>query len=504
MVGLTRKTTRNQFQKTIPDILDLFESEVQPLGSKDRKERIEKARSSFWYFFNHYLPHYASEKSPEFHKEIIEILKSDSKNISICAPRGFSKSTLVSFAYVIWNILKEQYKFIVLVSATDDLAEDLADFIRLEFTDNKRILEDFGQLMMGIGAGGDFHVNKTRVLARGRKQAVRGFRSRQNRPDLIILDDIEKDEEAMSPKVVTKTLETITRGLLPSLTPTGKFIIVGTILRKRSVVGTILLTEEEPWNLWTRKIYRAIEPDGQGGETSLWADRFSLEFLHEQKAIMGLTAFNAEYQNMPSDEDHALFTESMIVDGAYLSNSPATMFIDPSVDGIKKNDYKACILVAKQNEVFHILGAVLVQGSDNKFFQGVCDLYKRYKNNILGTYCESNGFQIYFMRAIDKFAKEQGINLSLSSVRNNLKKEYRISQLVPLFETGRITFDPEFRKSKEGKILIEQLLFFPSSTVHDDAPDALAGAIKVLESKTQRSSYSVLPKIKHPFRRFKF
>ena len=504
MDGLTRKVTRKQFQKTIPDILELFETEILPLGNKGRQERIEKSRCDFWYFFNHYLPHYASEKSPEFHREIIEILESNSKNISMCAPRGFSKSTLVSFAYVIWNILKEQYKFIVLVSATDDLAEDLADFIRLEFTDNKRILEDFGQLMMGMGAGGDFHVNKTRVLARGRKQAVRGFRSRQNRPDLIILDDIEKDEEAMSPKVVAKTLETITRGLLPSLTPTGKFIIVGTILRKRSVVGTILLSEDEPWNLWTRKIYRAIEPDGRGNEVSLWADRFSLEFLHEQKAIMGLSAFNAEYQNMPSDEEHALFTESMIVDGGYLSNSPAIMFIDPSVDGIKKNDYKACVLVSKDGDDFCILGAVMVQGSDHKFFEGVCELYKKYSNNILGTYCEANGFQIYFMREIDKFAKERGINLGLSSIKNTLKKEYRISQLVPLFETGRITFDPEFRKSKEGKILIEQLLFFPSSTVHDDAPDALAGAVKILESKTNKSSFTVLPRIKRRLRNLKW
>ncbi|MGL4561944.1 MAG: hypothetical protein ACRCV0_06645 [Brevinema sp.] len=503
---INRKTTRQEFKRSIPDVLNLFETEVQPLGSRGRQKRIEEARRDFWYFFKHYLPHYSEGKSPNFHTEIIELLEnSEACRTALAAPRGFAKSTIVSFAYVIWCVLREKYKFIVLISATDDLAEDLADFIRLEFTDNQRILEDFGSLLHGIGAAGDFTVHKTRILARGRKQAVRGFRSREHRPDLIICDDIEKDNEAVSPAVVNSTLETITRGLIPSLSPKGKFVLVGTILRTRSAVGTIILSEEEPWNLWSRKIYRAIETTGEGGERSLWEDRFPLEFLHQQCAIMGRSAFNAEYQNMPSDEDSAMFTESMIVDNRSGSKtSPMVLFIDPSVDGIKKNDYKAAVLVSKQDENFCIEGSVLIQGSDHKFFDELCDLYKKHQDRILGTYCEANSFQIYFMRDLDRFAQSLGIHLRLSSIKNTLKKEHRISQLIPLFETGRITFDPEFRKSKEGKILIDQLLYFPSTKMHDDAPDALAGAVKVLESKTQTGSFTVLPKIKKAFRKIRF
>lgn len=508
---MIRKTTRNEYKKSISDVLDLFETEVQPLGSKGKQERIERSRRDFWYFFKHYLPHYIEDRrSPEFHKEIIELLEGESSRLAVAAPRGFAKSTIVSFAYVIWSILRERYKFIILVSATDALAEDLADFIRLEFTDNKRILEDFGNLLLGIGQSGDFTVNKTRILARGRKQAVRGFRFRQHRPDLIILDDIEKDTEAVSPTVVNSVLDTIIRGLIPSLSTKGKLVVVGTILRTRSVTGTLLLSEDEPWNLWTRKIYRAIEPDGKGNECSLWEDRFSLEFLHEQLAIMGRSAFNAEYQNMPSDEEHAMFTEKMIIDSRHSPHSPSVLFIDPSVDGIKKNDYKAAVLVSKnscgiskQDENYCIEGAVLVQGSDNKFFEGVCTLFEKHKDRILGTYCEANGFQIYFMRDLDRFARERKINLRLSSIKNTLKKEHRISQLVPLFETGRIAFDHEFRKSREGKILVEQLLCFPNSKVHDDAPDALAGAVKILDSKTSSGGFTVLPKMKHTFRRLK-
>jgi len=506
---MARKITRNEYKKSIIEVLDLFETEVQPLGARGRQERIEKARSDFWFFFEHYLPHYCGEESPEFHKEIIEMLESEATRMCLGAPRGFSKSTLVSFVYVIWCVLRERNKFIVLVSATDDLAEDLSDFIRLEFTDNRRILEDFGQLMFGIGEAGDFTVNKTRILARGRNTAVRGFRNRQYRPDLIILDDIEKDSEATSPMVVKKTLEGISRGLIPSLTPKGKFILVGTILRKRSVMGTILLSEEEPWSLWERKIYRAIIPDGKGNEVSLWEERFSLSFLHEQLKIMGRSSFNAEYQNMPSDEDSALFKESYIIDKDMRNKAnalPMVMFIDPSTDGVKQNDYKACVLVAKDDEGYHIVDGSMVQGSDNKFFKEVLDIYKKYSRQILSVGVEANGFQMYFMKELDRFAKELGIHLPLYSMKNTLKKEYRIQQMVGLFEAGKITFNTEFRKSPTGKILIEQLLFFPSSAVHDDAPDALASAIKLLDGKTNKisSGFTLLPKVKrNPFGGFR-
>jgi len=112
-------------------------------------------------------------------------------------------------------------------------------------------------------------------------------------------------------------------------------------------------------------------------------------------------------------------------------------------------------------------------------------------------------FRCILLKELDRFAKEEQIHLPLYSMKNTLKKEYRISQLVSFFETGRMTFDPEFRRSSAGKLLIEQLLFFPSSAVHDDAPDALASAVKLLDGKTGKSGgggFSLLPKMaRNPF-----
>ncbi|MGL5956700.1 MAG: phage terminase large subunit, partial [Brevinema sp.] len=244
--------------------------------------------------------------------------------------------------------------------------------------------------------------------------------------------------------------------------------------------------------------YQAVIISKSGKSKSLWETRFPLRFLQKQKNIMGISAFNSEYQNMPTDEEYSLFKESYIKEGRIEENSPKVIFIDPSVDGIKNNDFKAGILVAKDKEgIFEIVDAVLIQGSDLSFFEQIVGMYQKYHHHILGTYIENNSFQLYYMKDLDHFAKQQGVDLRLSGVKQYQKKELRISRLLPIFETNRILFNPQFINTKAGKILIEQLLYFPNSTVHDDAPDALAGAIDILNQMNQKienNSYQVIPK----------
>lgn len=140
---------------------------------------------------------------------------------------------------------------------------------------------------------------------------------------------------------------------------------------------------------------------------------------------------------MLSDEDVNIFTESMIVDGRHSRHSTCILFIDRSVDGIKKNDYKACILVSKDKENFCIEVVVLVQGSDKKLFDGG-------------------------LRSLPKITITLSFErtVKVTVFKNILCKIWIDLQVVPMFEIGRITFDYAFRKSKKGKILIDQLLCF--------------------------------------------
>jgi len=53
-----------------------------------------------------------------------------------------------------------------------------------------------------------------------------------------------------------------------------------------------------------------------------------------------------------------------------------------------------------------------------------------------------------------------------------------VAGLSPLLERGKIRF---IRGHSDQELLIEQLLYFPSRTLHDDGPDALEGAIRLAQ-----------------------
>jgi predicted phage terminase large subunit-like protein len=72
-------------------------------------------------------------------------------------------------------------------------------------------------------------------------------------------------------------------------------------------------------------------------------------------------------------------------------------------------------------------------------------------------------------------------------VTHRIAKETRVASLSPLLERGKIRF---IRGHSDQELLIEQLLFFPSRTLHDDGPDALEGAVdlarRLLTGKTSK------------------
>lgn len=470
--------TKTRFKKEKSRILQLFNTPNLKQITKEKQEKIKKkASENFFFFFKTYLPHYAVNKAATFQKEIVSLLNSNNKYIAIAAPRGFSKSTLVSFAYVIWAVIFKKYRFIVIISATDDLSEDLSQFIRLEFGDNPLILRDFGNLLKDKGAEGDFIVNETRIFARGKKQANRGFRYREHRPDLIILDDIEKDEESLSSSAVNKTIEIINRALVPSLSPQGKLIAIGTILRKSSAFAKLVLNDN-PY--WEKKIFKALMVNNKNQEFSIWEDRFSTEFLVKQRDVIGLSAFNSEYQNCPSDEESSIFKEEMLIADS-IDPCMSVAFIDPSIDGVKNGDYKVCALIRGSSKKIEIVDIIAVKGSDRDFFKKICSMYQKYKEYIISIGIESNGFQQYFAKDLKKFAEDEcNLILPLKPIKNYIKKEYRIQKLLSWFETKKIVINPNLIESIEGKLMVEQFLFFPNKKVHDDIPDAITGAVDLL------------------------
>ena len=406
----------------------------------------------------------------------------------VAAPREFAKTTITSFGYVLHQVCHGLRHFIIIASDTEDLASDLTGYLYLELLHNERLKCDFGELVRDHWAVDDFvTLTDVRLKARGRGQRLRGLKHKQHRPDLIVLDDVENDQQAKSPDLVKKLLSWITGAVYPAIEASGSLFWIGTILARKSALYTAIHSEEEPWKHWTRRIYRALnenvgrESEAHPAMTSLWPSRHPVPTLLEQKRLMGSLAFNREKQNDPVDEE-GFFQEAWFrfYHPADLSGKDLIVagFFDPSIGTGETADYKAVLTVGleRREMIFYVLDAYIRRGTLDEALRAAFIRHEQWNYWLFGV--EDNLFQRLLLREFDRLSKERGVVLPVRGVTARTAKETRISRLSALVERGQIRF---CRGRGNQDLLLEQLLYFPAKTVHDDGPDALEGAVGLLE-----------------------
>ncbi len=485
MPAAVRRLTTSAFRRRAAEVVGILRNEVGAFGPEDppRTERLARAQADPFWFFQTYLPHYFSHPFAPFHRELLELLAPRGRAVVpvvVAAPRGFAKTTLVSFGYVLHQVLFGRRRFVVIGSDTADLATDLTGYLRLELMHNQRLQEDFGPSCQVRGAAGDFITGSgVRVLARGRGQRLRGIKHGRHRPDLVILDDLENDKQVQNPRLVRETLHWILEAVYPALDPGGSLFIIGTVLARKSALNIMLSSPEEPWCRFVRRRYQAIDAQGR----SLWPQRWPVEELLRQKRLMGSRAFNKEKQNDPRDEE-GMFQEQWLRSYHPRELAGRTLavagFLDPSLGEGEAHDYKAIVTVGldQGRGVFYVLDAFIRRCSLERMVQAVVLRAQRFSYLVFGV--EDNLFQRLLLDEFQRAARQAGVVLPLKGVTHRLAKETRLAGLSPLVERGLVRFRPEH--SDQG-LLIEQLLHFPSPNLNDDGPDALEGAVGLLRAR---------------------
>ncbi|MGB8993620.1 MAG: phage terminase large subunit [Desulfobaccales bacterium] len=478
---LKKKLTKTEFRQRADKILTRLSLEVTPFwedGEDQQKQRLEKAATDPLYFCRTYLPHYFSHAPALFHHELVGMLeKRDGQVVApivVAAPREFAKTTVCTFGYVLQQICFGRRRFILIGSDTEDLASDITGYLYLELLYNERLHQDFGELVKGNKPVDDFvTLNDIRVKARGRGQRLRGLKHKQCRPDLVILDDLENDTNVRNPEIVESILDWVKSAVYPSLDAGGTLMIIGTILRWRSALHLMLTSPDEPYCHFQRRIYRALSEDG----TSLWEARHPVARLKLQKQLMGTAAFNREKMNEPAP-DGGFFQEEWIhyyhPDSLKDRELVVVGFFDPSLETGAGSDYKAFVTLGwdRQEMVFYVMDAVIQKTTLEQVMRTICNRYQQFGHQLVGV--EDNLFQRLLLKEFDRLGAERGQVLPLKGVTHRIAKETRVASLSPLLERGKIRF---IRGHSDQELLVEQLLYFPSRTLHDDGPDALEGAV---------------------------
>lgn len=184
--------------------------------------------------------------------------RKEKRRNAIAAPRGHAKSTIKSFADVIHDVVYDLERYVCIVSARSDLANDIVANLKRTFEDRGTPLDELYGPFEVSGTKTDFEVSvgrrKTiRIKAFSFGQEIRGTNHRGVRPTKIILDDAEKAQHINSSDQRAKSWTFLVSDILKcgdSYTTTD---VAGTVLHPDSILANVL---KQPG--WTGEKWQAI------------------------------------------------------------------------------------------------------------------------------------------------------------------------------------------------------------------------------------------------------
>ena len=375
-------------------------------------------------------------------------------------------------------------KFVVMIEKSYTEAAEVLKTVTNQFKDNLMIRQVYGDLVKADEKGefddknkdsfGDVVINGVRLRAKGFNTPIRGLKSNEWRPDLILLDDVESDEHIQNEEQRRKYRENYGQGIVPAIDIKGTIKVRGTILHNDSLLKTLI-------DQFNGKIYKAFQREDPEN-TLLWKERWTYELLMKKKTEMelegkGTGKFYQEYLNEPIDDENRPFhlnwlQKEFIEEDLKFRAVSRTATIDVAETIKQGSDFTAVSIVDWDSE-----NNWFIQNSKRHKINitGLVDLifsiWQYYKPAKIGV--EKKAFEDQIKPLLKIRSEETGVYpIVVELEHGGRSKEDRIKgALQGRFEAGKIWFKKN--SVDDSKILKGELLDFPVGK-HDDLIDALA------------------------------
>jgi hypothetical protein len=221
---------------------------------------------------------------PPFYVALFTLLtgfKAKIERFAIGIPRGFAKTTFLKLL-CLWYILFSNRKFILIVGATEKMAVNtMADLCDMLSSSNIRSLFGNWQFDMEEDTKEQkvftFRGRTIVLKAVGAGTTVRGINRKNARPDVIILDDVQRKEDSDNKQLADELLVWILGTLMKARSNRGcTYIYVGNMYPNNCILSALRKNSQ-----WTSLVVGGLLSDG----TSLWEElRPAEELLAEYQS----------------------------------------------------------------------------------------------------------------------------------------------------------------------------------------------------------------------------
>lgn len=478
---------RDNINKSTP--VDLNETPAQ----KTKRIKDLEAHPEKW--FKYYFPNYYLSEPAPFH---VASTKKVVNNPEFFMVRPWSRELAKSartMMEILYLTMTGKKRNVIMVSATKDDAERLLLPFKSNCEKNNRIIHDYGdQESLSNWTSSEFITRKgVAFRAIGAGQSPRGTRNEEVRPDVIIIDDIDTDEEVRNPERIKNKVDWVMEALYGTRSISSPLLMIvnGNIIGKFTTVTELMKKADEAIVVNIR--------DKHGKST--WPAKNTEEYIDRTLSKITYRSAQKEYFNNPMKEGSVFKALNYGKVPKLKDCDKVVVYADPSTSNKDKSggsaSAKAVIIIGEKNLRYFIYWLRVDQGSNARFVDWLfeADEYLlKHEVQIRRIWIENNSLQDPFYEQVLKpmindFSKRKKKRLNVSpDKRNKPDKFFRIEgTLEPIHRDGDLVFDEKLKDTPDMERMENQMLDVSPNSKNMDGPDALEGGIFKLQERQHQA-----------------
>jgi predicted phage terminase large subunit-like protein len=437
-------------------------------------EAQDRAKNNFLDFARYVWPEMLVG---EHHKRIAvafdRVISGECKRLIIAMPPRHGKSQMGSYLFPAYLMGRKPDSKLIVGSHTAELAQRFGRMIR-NLVDDEKYAEIFPDMKLSVdskaaGRWNTSHGGEAFFIGKGGAMTGRGG-------DVIILDDILDEQDAISDTAMSNTWDWYESGPRQRLQPNGAIILINTRWKLDDVAGRLLRMQSNiKADQWEVLEFPAILPSGN----PLWPEYWKLDELEKVKFSIGLKKWNAQWQQQPTNDEGAVLRREWWRKWKQ-DAPPECEYVLQTLDTAYSKKETADFSVIATWGVFYPgadSGPNLILLSVNKGRWDFPELKRIAKKEY--QYWQPDNVLIEAKASgtsLQQELRKMGIPVTMYSPggrRQGQDKVSRANAVAPILESGMVWYpeDEEFAQD-----LVEECASFPNGT-HDDQVDVMVMAL---------------------------
>lgn len=467
--------------------IDLNETAIE------KANRIKKLEADDEAWFKYYFPHFYTSEPAGFHKKSTKKVMTKLELYLIRSwARELSKSGRTMME-TIKLVLTKKKRNVLMVSSTYDNAVRLLLPYKAAFETNQRIINDYGQQQsIGQWETGEFvTMGGAAFRALGAGQSPRGTRKDEVRPDVILIDDIDTDEECRNPERIRKKVKWIEEALIPTRSISGHLLVIvcGNIIAKLCCVTELAKRADE------QEIVNIRDKYGK----STWPSKNSEEAIDRVLASISYNSAQKEYFNNPINEGTVFKKVRFDKCPLLRSCEHVLVYADPATSNKDKgkSSTKAVVVIGYKDFKFYIYKVWLDTMRNSRFIDFLFEAFMylgRERVDPKRIYIENNSLQDpFYEQVFTPLIREQeqtvGYTLPITpDTRKKPEKFFRIEgTLEPIDRRGDLIFNIAEKANPHMERMEQQMLAVEENCKVMDGPDAVEGGVSIIKIRVSVS-----------------